>query len=93
VAKTLRVVIKGRILGMNLRARIQRTATKLNLRGYVRALPDRRLEVMATGTEGSLRELAASLRHDARDTQIGDIDLEWSDKEIIESRFTIKHSD
>ena len=53
--------IKGRVQGVGYRFFAERAALDLALKGYVRNLPDGRVEVYATGDESSLDELRKQL--------------------------------
>ena len=50
---TIRVhlYVSGRVQGVNYRAFVKREALRLGLTGWVRNLPDRRVEVVAKGEE------------------------------------------
>jgi acylphosphatase len=53
--------VAGRVQGVGFRFFVQRKATALGLRGWVRNLDDGRVEVYATGPAASLSDLAAAL--------------------------------
>ena len=62
-------------------------AKELGLTGYVKNLPDGRVEMEAQGTEDAIRELLAALR---TDDYIRIMKTEIIDKPVIrESRFTM----
>ncbi len=54
-------IVKGRVQGVGYRFFAERAALDLGLKGYVRNLPDGRVEVYATGDEHSLEELRKQL--------------------------------
>jgi acylphosphatase len=56
---TIRVhlYVSGRVQGVNYRAFVKREALRLGLTGWVRNLPDRRVEVVAEGEEGQVERL------------------------------------
>lgn len=56
---TIRVhlYISGRVQGVNYRAFVKREALRLSLTGWVRNLPDRRVEVVVEGDEGQVERL------------------------------------
>ena len=49
--------ISGRVQGVNYRRDTRLKALRLGLTGWVRNLPDRRVEVVTEGEEGSVEEL------------------------------------
>jgi acylphosphatase len=50
--------VSGRVQGVAFRAYTLERALALGLRGYVRNLPDGRVEVLAYGATGAVREIA-----------------------------------
>jgi len=52
-----RFVVSGRVQGVFYRASTEDTARRLGLSGWVRNLPDGRVELVACGEEAKLREL------------------------------------
>ena len=59
---TEQILFSGRVQGVGFRYTTQRIATGLPLRGFVRNLPDRRVEVIVTGSAASIQRLIAGLR-------------------------------
>ena len=54
--KSLRCLIEGSVQGVGYRFFAERVATRLGLTGYVRNLPDGRVETYAEGNDASLQE-------------------------------------
>jgi acylphosphatase len=52
-----RFLVSGRVQGVFFRASTQERARDLGLKGWVRNLPDGRVEVMAAGSPGALQQL------------------------------------
>ena len=73
--------ISGEVQGVGFRYFAQRVAARHQVAGYVRNLPDGRVEVVAEGTaesvEGFKHDLAAGPRH-ARVEQVEELNLEPS---------------
>lgn len=61
--KTMHFIVSGRVQGVWFRASTREQAMLFGLTGWVRNLPDGRVEVMATGDEQQLEELRAWLKH------------------------------
>jgi len=53
----IHLYVSGRVQGVNYRAFVKREALRLGLAGWVRNLPDRRVEVVAEGEEGQVERL------------------------------------
>ena len=53
----VRILIEGRLQGMNFRMQTQVQANKLNLGGFVRTLSDGRIEIEARGTQENIEAL------------------------------------
>jgi acylphosphatase len=54
--------VSGRVQGVGFRWFVLRRADALGLHGWVRNLPDGRVEVVASGTEPSMEALDAAVR-------------------------------
>jgi acylphosphatase len=91
--RTVRVLIRGSIFGAGLRSSIQRQATRLALRGYVRARPDRCLEVLASGPQDGLEHLLQALSEFPAAAGFERVDVDWTDQPVPEGRFTISCGD
>ena len=63
-------LIQGRVQGVGFRWFVQREASELNLRGWVRNTEDGDVEVVAAGETGDLDELRASLRKGPRGSRV-----------------------
>ncbi|MGD0155721.1 MAG: acylphosphatase [Terracidiphilus sp.] len=66
----LHFLIQGRVQGVGFRWYVQREATELELRGWVRNTEDGDVEVMAVGEPRDLSELRASLRRGPRGARV-----------------------
>ena len=56
-SRLVRLLISGRVQGVWFRASTREVATGLGLRGWVRNLPDGRVEVIAQGTDSQAESL------------------------------------
>ena len=55
--KRAHIVVKGRVQGIFFRSNTKRIAAELELKGYVKNLPDGNVEVVAEGNEKTLNKL------------------------------------
>jgi acylphosphatase len=51
------MLVSGRVQGVCFRAATQQQAKKLSLKGFVRNLPDERVEIIAEGPDADLQKL------------------------------------
>jgi acylphosphatase len=91
--RTLSVLIQGEVFQAGLRSAIQRQATRLCLRGHVRARPDRTLELLAAGQADSLERLLQDLKASPAAAGFERVIVDWSDQPVAEGRFTISYGD
>jgi acylphosphatase len=66
----LHFLIQGRVQGVGFRWFVQREASELDLRGWVRNTEEGEVEVVASGTVEDLAELRASLRRGPRGSRV-----------------------
>ncbi|MCQ8104398.1 acylphosphatase [Methylomonas sp. SURF-2] len=59
MSECMHIIVKGRVQGVYFRAFTQKQAVKLNLKGFVRNLPDGSVEIVASGHPDDLQKLAA----------------------------------
>lgn len=60
--KSLHCLIEGRVQGVGFRFFAERVASRLGLTGYVRNLPDGRVEAYAEGNTASLEQFLRKMR-------------------------------
>jgi acylphosphatase len=66
----LHFLIQGRVQGVGFRWFVQREASELDLRGWVRNTEEGEVEVVASGTAEDLAKLRASLRRGPRGSRV-----------------------
>ena len=62
MAKTVQVFYEGRVQGVGFRYTARRVAAGFDVAGYVRNLPDGRVELVASGDDGEVDGFLAELR-------------------------------
>ena len=61
----MHAIVKGRVQGVGFRATVRAHASALGLTGYVRNLPDGRVELVAQGDQDKLDQLLVQLRQES----------------------------
>jgi acylphosphatase len=88
---TIRYLIAGRVQGVGFRYFVVRRADALALTGWTRNLPDGRVEVVARGEPGDLRQLEEALRAGPRSARVSAVDkFEISDEIVDVNAFEIR---
>jgi acylphosphatase len=77
VQKRLEATVHGYVQGVGFRYWVREQARWLNLRGYVRNLPDRTVEVVAEGSEQDLASLLALLHNGPPSASVRQVDSGW----------------
>ncbi len=72
--KALHAFVSGRVQGVGYRAFTRDVARKLGLKGFVKNLPDGRVEVYAEGDEEKLKALLEKLYHGPFLAKVTDIE-------------------
>lgn len=68
--ETRRYVVTGRVQGVGFRWFVEREASQLDMKGWVRNHEDGSVEVMVTGTPEAQRSLRAKLRQGPRAARV-----------------------
>jgi len=69
--------VRGRVQGVGFRFFVLEQAHTLGVSGWVRNLPDRRVEVVAEGERALLERLLSDLRRGPRGAHVDDVDAQW----------------
>ena len=75
----VRLVVDGRVQGVFFRATAAREARRLGLSGWVRNLPDGRVEIVAEGERKALEMLIAWGHQGPPAARVTDVEVEWSE--------------
>jgi acylphosphatase len=70
--------VTGSVQGVGFRAFVAGTAESLGLSGWVRNLPDGRVELAARGPKKQLIVLSLALKKGPHGAHVGAVDLDWS---------------
>lgn len=73
--RTVRVFVSGRVQGVGFRAFAQRQADRLAVDGWVRNLPDGRVEALASGEDEAVAEFIEALRRGPVIARVAGVDV------------------
>lgn len=77
--KRVHLFVAGRVQGVFFRAHTRDLAQRLGLTGFVRNLPDGRVEVVAEGPEEKLQELIAFCHHGPPLAHVTGVEIHWEE--------------
>jgi acylphosphatase len=72
-----RVVVSGRVQGVFFRASTRDVAARYGVRGFVRNLPDGRVEAVLQGDRGAVEKVVAFMREGPPGAFVEEADVEW----------------
>ncbi len=73
------VIVSGRVQGVFYRAYTRNHAVKLGLQGWVRNLPDGRVEAVFEGDRELLERAISACRKGPEDSLVRDVEITWED--------------
>ncbi len=85
------ITVAGRVQGVFFRANTQEVAQRLGLSGYVRNLPDGRVEVVAEGEEEALRKLVDWCHEGPPLARVERVEVRWENPTGEFSGFHIRY--
>lgn len=77
--KRVHLVVSGRVQGVWYRAGTEQEATRLGLSGWVRNLPDGRVEALAEGPEAALQAFEGWCRRGPEHARVEHVEATWSE--------------
>jgi len=89
--KRLHAIVEGRVQGVFFRDFVRTQAKQLNLKGWVRNLPDGAVEVVAEGEDIALNHLEMLLEKGAPHARVDDVRAELMTPSGEFSDFVIRH--
>jgi len=75
------VLVRGLVQGVNFRWYTTERARQLGLGGWVRNIPDGRVEAVLEGAEPTVKEMVEWLGQGPRHARVAGVDVEWEDPE------------
>ncbi len=92
VDKHVRLLISGRVQGVYYRESTRREAQRLGVSGWVRNLPDGRVEAMLHGAGDAVDQLVAWCRHGPPAAAVSDLQLEAADPDPGAPGFAVRRT-
>ncbi len=90
-ASEARVVVSGRVQGVWFRASTRDVARGLGVRGFVRNLPDRRVEAILQGDRAAVVKAIAFMREGPPGAEVADVAVEWREPTEEFEGFDVRH--
>lgn len=88
--KQVRILVSGRVQGVFFRSRTKDVADKLGVTGWVRNLPDGRVEVLAAGEKHLLDQLISWCKKGPIFAEVRKVKVDWqAPKEFFDNFETI----
>lgn len=91
MTRRVHITVSGRVQGVFFRANTQEVAQRLGLSGYVRNLPDGRVEVVAEGEEGALQRLVDWCHRGPPLARVERVEVRWENPTGEFSGFHIRY--
>ena len=85
-----RFLIGGRVQGVGFRWFAQTAAARENIHGWVRNLPDGRVEASAEGEAAAVERFAQALRHGPPGARVEQLEIEHTAPEGRDTGFTVR---
>ena len=83
------ITLSGRVQGVWFRKTTRQEATNLGLRGWVRNLPDGRVEAVAEGRRDAIEALISFCRHGPPLARVDEVAVDWREPTGEHDRFEI----
>ncbi len=81
--KTVRLTIKGKVQGVFYRATAKDFADDIGIKGWVKNLPDRNVEIRATGSEELLQRFIDWCKHGPPKARVDEVIVEELDLQVF----------
>ena len=89
--KRLHVYISGRVQGVFFRASTRRKASQLGVEGWVKNLPDRRVEAIFEGEEEKLKKMLQWCYQGPSRARVDNVETHWEDYKDEFAGFNIRY--
>ena len=85
--KCIHIFVTGRVQGVFFRAFTKKTADNCAIKGWVKNLPDRRVEALAIGAEDKINDFLDNLRAGPPASRVDDVDVTVMAPDDTEERY------
>jgi len=85
------VYVSGRVQGVFFRSETEYEAVRRNASGWVRNLPDGRVEAVFEGEKGTVEELVEFCRKGPRGARVSKVEVYWEEYKSEFNGFRIRH--
>lgn len=75
--KGVHIIVNGMVQGVGFRYHVHHSARRHYLKGWVKNMPDGRVETVAEGDEEELREFVKEVKKGSRFSRVDDAQVEW----------------
>ncbi len=89
--KQAKLTISGRVQGVFFREFTQENAKILGLAGWVRNIPDGKVETIVQGEESQIQDLIKRLNQGPRSANVTDVKVEWETTEQDFEDFEVRY--
>lgn len=86
------VFISGRVQGVNFRVATRDQARQAGVTGWVRNLPDGRVEAVFEGSNAAVRRMVSWCYSGPTAAEVDRVDVQWEDPTSADSSFTISYA-
>jgi len=83
--------VGGRVQGVFFRSETEYEAVKRNVCGWVRNLPDGRVEAVFEGEKGAVEALVEFCRRGPRGARVSEVEVQWEDYNGEFKKFRVKY--
>ncbi|RMF75805.1 MAG: acylphosphatase [Alphaproteobacteria bacterium] len=88
--KRVHLLVSGKVQGVWYRASTREEAVKLGVTGWVRNLPDGRVEAVAEGSREQLEQLISWCRQGPPAARVDDVTVDWQQADNSFSDFSVR---
>ena len=85
------VYVSGRVQGVFFRSEIEYEAVRRDVYGWVRNLPDGRVEAVFEGKKETVEELVEFCRKGPRGARVSKVEVHWEEYQSEFNRFRIRY--
>ncbi|MCM8776622.1 MAG: acylphosphatase [Candidatus Omnitrophica bacterium] len=85
----LKAIFDGMVQGVGFRFTVERISRQFAVKGYVRNLANGKVELVAEGAEGELKNFLNAIREGSMSDYIRDVQVEWSESKSQFKQFEI----